>query len=92
MTDDYKKYSNYYVEKHIKTNVIFYANHNYIMEKNLWKTLHDKNILKLFLRTKSPEGTKKPNQSWRTQNFSYKIKDWVNLAFLKNTKHQIIYQ
>uniref|UniRef100_A0A8C3ATD4 alpha-N-acetylgalactosaminide alpha-2,6-sialyltransferase n=1 Tax=Cyclopterus lumpus TaxID=8103 RepID=A0A8C3ATD4_CYCLU len=41
MTEDYKKYSNYYVE-HVKTKVIFYANHDYDLEKNLWKKLHNK--------------------------------------------------
>ncbi|XP_017288967.1 alpha-N-acetylgalactosaminide alpha-2,6-sialyltransferase 1 [Kryptolebias marmoratus] len=63
MTENYKKYSNYYVEKHLKTNVIFYANHDYIMEKNLWKRLHDKKILKLYQGIKSPEETEKPKQT-----------------------------
>nr|XP_015818342.2 alpha-N-acetylgalactosaminide alpha-2,6-sialyltransferase 1 [Nothobranchius furzeri] len=53
MTEDYRKYSNYYVERHQKTNVIFYANHDYILEKNLWTSLHVRKILKLFMRTGS---------------------------------------
>ncbi|XP_047233607.1 alpha-N-acetylgalactosaminide alpha-2,6-sialyltransferase 1-like [Girardinichthys multiradiatus] len=53
ITEDYKKYSNYYVEKHLKSKVIFYANHDLVMEKNLWKQLHDKNIIKLYQRTES---------------------------------------
>ncbi|XP_032431204.1 alpha-N-acetylgalactosaminide alpha-2,6-sialyltransferase 1-like isoform X1 [Xiphophorus hellerii] len=51
ITEDYKKYSCYYAERHLKTNVIFYSNHDYIMEKNLWKRLHDKKIIKLYQRT-----------------------------------------
>lgn len=50
MTEDYRKYSNYYAEKH-KSNVIFYANHDYILEKNLWKSLHERKIMKLYQRT-----------------------------------------
>ncbi|MEQ2278248.1 hypothetical protein XENORESO_014941, partial [Xenotaenia resolanae] len=55
MTEDYRKYSSYYAEKHHKTNVVFYANHDYILEKNLWKSLHDKKIIKLFQRTGSQD-------------------------------------
>ena len=57
MTEDYKKYSNYYFEKNAKTRVVFYANHDYIMEKNMWKSLHDSKILKLYQRTDSETGT-----------------------------------
>ncbi|MED6259336.1 hypothetical protein ATANTOWER_021148, partial [Ataeniobius toweri] len=53
ITEDYKKYSNYYVEKHLKSKVIFFANHDLVMEKDLWKQLHDKNIIKLYQRTES---------------------------------------
>nr|XP_040032581.1 alpha-N-acetylgalactosaminide alpha-2,6-sialyltransferase 1-like [Gasterosteus aculeatus aculeatus] len=53
MTEDYAKYSNYYCERDIKTKVIFYANHDYHMEKRLWKKLHDSKILKLYQRTKT---------------------------------------
>ncbi|KAF1373673.1 hypothetical protein PFLUV_G00241390 [Perca fluviatilis] len=62
MTEDYKKYSTYYFEKNIKTPVILYANHDYILEKNLWKKLHDSKIIKLYQRTESETGTKKPKQ------------------------------
>uniref|UniRef100_A0A3Q3FI74 alpha-N-acetylgalactosaminide alpha-2,6-sialyltransferase n=1 Tax=Kryptolebias marmoratus TaxID=37003 RepID=A0A3Q3FI74_KRYMA len=62
MTPDYSKYSNYYFERYTKTHVVFYANHDYILEKNLWKKLHDKKILKLFQRTKSEAVTEKPKQ------------------------------
>ncbi|XP_032431223.1 alpha-N-acetylgalactosaminide alpha-2,6-sialyltransferase 1-like [Xiphophorus hellerii] len=60
MTDDYSKYSNYYFQKYLKTNVIFFANHDYIMEKNLWKSFHEKKIMKLFQKTKPQEKTEKP--------------------------------
>uniref|UniRef100_G3NFF4 alpha-N-acetylgalactosaminide alpha-2,6-sialyltransferase n=1 Tax=Gasterosteus aculeatus aculeatus TaxID=481459 RepID=G3NFF4_GASAC len=53
MTEDYAKYSNYYCERDIKTKVIFYANHDYHMEKRLWKKLHDSKILKLYQRTET---------------------------------------
>ncbi|XP_039644414.1 alpha-N-acetylgalactosaminide alpha-2,6-sialyltransferase 2-like isoform X2 [Perca fluviatilis] len=62
MTEDYKKYSTYYFEKNIKTPVILYANHDYILEKNMWKKLHDSKIIKLYQRTESETGTKKPKQ------------------------------
>ncbi|XP_054899131.1 alpha-N-acetylgalactosaminide alpha-2,6-sialyltransferase 1-like [Poeciliopsis prolifica] len=60
MTDDYSKYSNYYFQKYLKTNVVFYANHDYIMEKNLWKSFHERKIMKLFQKTKPQEETEKP--------------------------------
>ncbi|CAI5658437.1 unnamed protein product [Oreochromis niloticus] len=60
MTDEYMKYSNYYVQKYIKTKVIFYANHDYILEKNTWKDLHNRTIIKLYQRTEPESGTEKP--------------------------------
>lgn len=62
MTEDYRKYSNYYVERFIKSNVVFYINHDYIMEKNLWKSFHDREIIKLFQRTESEKGTGTPKK------------------------------
>ncbi|XP_047233470.1 alpha-N-acetylgalactosaminide alpha-2,6-sialyltransferase 1-like isoform X2 [Girardinichthys multiradiatus] len=58
MTDDYSKYSNYYAEKRLGSEVIFYMNHDLILEKNLWKSFHNKKILKLYQRTGS-KGAKK---------------------------------
>uniref|UniRef100_A0AAZ1XNJ4 alpha-N-acetylgalactosaminide alpha-2,6-sialyltransferase n=1 Tax=Oreochromis aureus TaxID=47969 RepID=A0AAZ1XNJ4_OREAU len=52
MTDDYVKYPNYYVEKNM-TKVIFYINHDYILEKNTWKDLHNRKIIRLYQRTES---------------------------------------
>ncbi|XP_037547453.1 alpha-N-acetylgalactosaminide alpha-2,6-sialyltransferase 1 [Nematolebias whitei] len=57
ITEDYSKYSNYYVEKTRKTEIVFYANHDFILEKDLWKSFHDKKILKLYQRTE-PQGEK----------------------------------
>ncbi|KAM4526361.1 alpha-N-acetylgalactosaminide alpha-2,6-sialyltransferase 1-like [Fundulus diaphanus] len=58
MTEDYYKYSSYYVEKHQKSEVIFYANHDLNLEKDLWKSFHGKKILKLYQRTGSQEAEK----------------------------------
>lgn len=62
MTEDYQKYSNYYVERNIKTHVIFYINHDYILEKNLWAKLHKSKVMKLYQRTDSETETEKPNK------------------------------
>ncbi|XP_054455504.1 alpha-N-acetylgalactosaminide alpha-2,6-sialyltransferase 1-like, partial [Anoplopoma fimbria] len=62
ITEDFRKYSTYYVEKHIKTKVILYSNHDYILEKNVWKKLHDSKILKLYQRLESETGTKSPSK------------------------------
>lgn len=56
MTEDYNKYSSYYAEKHF-SEVIFYINHDLILEKNLWKSFHDKKILKLYQRNGSGKQT-----------------------------------
>ncbi|KAM9425818.1 alpha-N-acetylgalactosaminide alpha-2,6-sialyltransferase 1-like [Pholidichthys leucotaenia] len=53
ISEDYKKYSNYYFERNI-TEIIFYMNHDYLMEKDLWKDLHNRNIIKLYQRS-TPE-------------------------------------
>ncbi|KAI3364771.1 hypothetical protein L3Q82_000982 [Scortum barcoo] len=61
MTEDFKKYSNYYFER-IKTNIVFYANHDYILEKNVWKQLHDSKIMRLYQRTDPEPRTEKPTK------------------------------
>lgn len=48
MTENYSEYSNYYYDRGAKTKVIFYANHDYIMEMKLWKKLHDLNLIKFY--------------------------------------------
>ncbi|XP_073345265.1 alpha-N-acetylgalactosaminide alpha-2,6-sialyltransferase 1-like [Pagrus major] len=59
MTETYEKYSNYYFEK-TKTSVIFYANHDYILEKNLWAKLHNSKTIRLYQRADSETGTEEP--------------------------------
>ncbi|XP_061564829.1 alpha-N-acetylgalactosaminide alpha-2,6-sialyltransferase 1-like [Cololabis saira] len=61
MTEGYKKYSNYYFEKLVKSNVIFFINHDYNMEKDLWKSLHDRKIIKLYQGTGSHDEGEKLN-------------------------------
>ncbi|KAK9530161.1 hypothetical protein VZT92_011683 [Zoarces viviparus] len=56
MTEDFRKYSTYYVEK-FKSNVVLYPNHDYIMEKNLWKRLHDSKIINLYQKTLPEKGS-----------------------------------
>ncbi|XP_071760416.1 alpha-N-acetylgalactosaminide alpha-2,6-sialyltransferase 1-like [Centroberyx gerrardi] len=50
MTEDYSKYPNYYMEKRAKTHVVFYLNHDYLMEMNTWKKLHNTKIIRLYQR------------------------------------------
>ncbi|XP_054624921.1 alpha-N-acetylgalactosaminide alpha-2,6-sialyltransferase 1-like isoform X5 [Dunckerocampus dactyliophorus] len=51
MTQDYAKYSNYYFERGGKSRVVFYANHDYVLEMKTWKKLHDSKIMRLYQRT-----------------------------------------
>lgn len=48
ITEDHKSYNNYYFENGVKTHMIFYINHDYVLEKNTWKHLHDAKIMKLY--------------------------------------------
>ncbi|XP_041672067.1 alpha-N-acetylgalactosaminide alpha-2,6-sialyltransferase 2-like [Cheilinus undulatus] len=57
MTEDYEKYNNHYYENNVTTQVIFYSNHDYILEKNTWKKLHDIKIIRLYQRMGSKKGT-----------------------------------
>nr|XP_029132618.1 alpha-N-acetylgalactosaminide alpha-2,6-sialyltransferase 1-like isoform X1 [Labrus bergylta] len=57
ITEDFKKYNNYYFENNVKTNIIFFVNHDYILEKNEWKKLHDTKIMRLYQRPDSRMGT-----------------------------------
>ncbi|NXP92566.1 SIA7A sialyltransferase, partial [Passerina amoena] len=50
ITEGYEKYSDHYYDKNWKK-LIFYINHDFNLEKQLWKRLHDENIMKLYLRT-----------------------------------------
>ncbi|XP_045550701.1 alpha-N-acetylgalactosaminide alpha-2,6-sialyltransferase 1 isoform X2 [Salmo salar] len=63
ITEDHSKYPNYYAERHSKTRVIFYANHDYNLEIKTWKKLHDTEIIRLYQRQESPERkTGKPTE------------------------------
>ncbi|XP_057708492.1 alpha-N-acetylgalactosaminide alpha-2,6-sialyltransferase 1-like isoform X2 [Corythoichthys intestinalis] len=53
MTRDYAKYSNYYYQKHDKSRVIFYANHDYMMEMETWEKLHNSKIIRLYQRSEN---------------------------------------
>ncbi|XP_041830188.1 alpha-N-acetylgalactosaminide alpha-2,6-sialyltransferase 1-like isoform X2 [Melanotaenia boesemani] len=64
ITEDYNKYSNYYFQKRIKSDLIFYINHDYNLEKDLWKSLHDRKIINLYQRTGPQEETEKLKESW----------------------------
>lgn len=49
ITADYQKYPNYYYDtKHTK--LVFFANHDYRLEMNTWKKLHDDKHIWLYLR------------------------------------------
>uniref|UniRef100_A0A8C5MLV6 alpha-N-acetylgalactosaminide alpha-2,6-sialyltransferase n=1 Tax=Leptobrachium leishanense TaxID=445787 RepID=A0A8C5MLV6_9ANUR len=50
MTEDYKSYSDHYYDKN-KTKTILYVNHDFLLEIELWRNLHRKNIIKLYQRT-----------------------------------------
>lgn len=65
MTEDYKKYSNYYFERNVKTSVTFYGNHDYMLEMQTWKKLHDSKILNLYQRA-GETGTLSPAETGGT--------------------------
>ncbi|NXX86614.1 SIA7A sialyltransferase, partial [Urocolius indicus] len=50
ITEDHKKYSDHYYDKDWKP-LIFYTNHDFNLEKQVWKKLHDENIMKLYQRS-----------------------------------------
>ncbi|XP_018090864.1 alpha-N-acetylgalactosaminide alpha-2,6-sialyltransferase 2 isoform X2 [Xenopus laevis] len=49
ITPDYNRYSDHYYERQ-KVPLEFYANHDMIMEMQLWGRLHDRGIIKLYKR------------------------------------------
>ncbi|XP_029102820.1 alpha-N-acetylgalactosaminide alpha-2,6-sialyltransferase 1-like [Scleropages formosus] len=57
VTADYSKYSNYYYDK-LKAKVTFYGNHDYNLEMNLWKKLHDSEIIRLYQRQEDTEDSR----------------------------------
>ncbi|RLV99299.1 hypothetical protein DV515_00009992 [Chloebia gouldiae] len=50
ITEGHEKYSDHYYDKDWKK-LIFYINHDFNLEKQVWKRLHDENIMKLYMRT-----------------------------------------
>ncbi|NWQ96916.1 SIA7A sialyltransferase, partial [Burhinus bistriatus] len=50
ITEGHKKYSDHYYDKDWKP-LIFYTNHDFNLEKQVWKKLHDENIMKLYQRS-----------------------------------------
>uniref|UniRef100_A0A8C6YHZ5 alpha-N-acetylgalactosaminide alpha-2,6-sialyltransferase n=1 Tax=Naja naja TaxID=35670 RepID=A0A8C6YHZ5_NAJNA len=50
ITEGYQKYSDHYYDKERKR-LIFYTNHDFNLERNVWKQFHDANIMKLYQRT-----------------------------------------
>ncbi|XP_063208259.1 alpha-N-acetylgalactosaminide alpha-2,6-sialyltransferase 1 isoform X2 [Chroicocephalus ridibundus] len=50
ITEGHEKYSDHYYDKDWKR-LIFYTNHDFNLEKRVWKKLHDENIMKLYQRS-----------------------------------------
>ncbi|XP_067403715.1 alpha-N-acetylgalactosaminide alpha-2,6-sialyltransferase 1 isoform X2 [Emydura macquarii macquarii] len=50
ITDGYQKYSDHYYDKERKR-LIFYTNHDFDLERRVWKNLHDANVMKLYQRS-----------------------------------------
>lgn len=50
ITEGHEKYSDHYYDKEWKR-LIFYINHDFSLEKQVWKRLHDENIMKLYQRS-----------------------------------------
>ncbi|XP_029977828.1 alpha-N-acetylgalactosaminide alpha-2,6-sialyltransferase 1-like [Sphaeramia orbicularis] len=62
ITENHKDFSNYYAERNIKTHVVFYINHDYNLEKNTWKKLHDSKIIKLYQRSNPQTVAEEPKK------------------------------
>ncbi|NXW53137.1 SIA7A sialyltransferase, partial [Eurystomus gularis] len=50
ITEGHEKYSDHYYDKD-KKRLVFYINHDFKLEKQVWKKLHDENIMKLYQRS-----------------------------------------
>ncbi|XP_019349727.2 alpha-N-acetylgalactosaminide alpha-2,6-sialyltransferase 1 isoform X1 [Alligator mississippiensis] len=50
ITEGYNKYSDHYYDK-VWKRLIFYVNHDFDLERRVWKKLHDENIMKLYQRS-----------------------------------------
>uniref|UniRef100_A0A8C6ULJ6 alpha-N-acetylgalactosaminide alpha-2,6-sialyltransferase n=1 Tax=Neogobius melanostomus TaxID=47308 RepID=A0A8C6ULJ6_9GOBI len=65
ISDDHRKYSNYYYERGANTHVTFFGNHNYNMEKDLWKIFHELKIINLYSGESDPTEPTAPKQNRR---------------------------
>ncbi|NWT07639.1 SIA7A sialyltransferase, partial [Vireo altiloquus] len=50
ITEGHERYSDHYYDKEWKR-LIFYVNHDFNLEKQVWKRLHEENIMKLYQRS-----------------------------------------
>ncbi|NXN96750.1 SIA7A sialyltransferase, partial [Rhinopomastus cyanomelas] len=50
ITEGHEKYSDHYYDA-VWKRLVFYINHDFTLEKQVWKKLHNENILKLYQRT-----------------------------------------
>ncbi|XP_019398364.1 PREDICTED: alpha-N-acetylgalactosaminide alpha-2,6-sialyltransferase 1 [Crocodylus porosus] len=50
ITEGYNKYSDHYYDK-VWKRLIFYTNHDFDLERRVWKKLHDEKIMKLYQRS-----------------------------------------
>uniref|UniRef100_A0A8C8SUC1 alpha-N-acetylgalactosaminide alpha-2,6-sialyltransferase n=1 Tax=Pelusios castaneus TaxID=367368 RepID=A0A8C8SUC1_9SAUR len=50
ITDNYQKYSDHYYDKEWNR-LIFYTNHDFDLERRVWRKLHDANVMKLYQRS-----------------------------------------
>ncbi|NXF73271.1 SIA7A sialyltransferase, partial [Sclerurus mexicanus] len=50
ITEGHEKYSDHYYDKDWKR-LVFYINHDFKLEKQVWKKLHDENIMMLYQRS-----------------------------------------
>ncbi|XP_064007013.1 alpha-N-acetylgalactosaminide alpha-2,6-sialyltransferase 1 isoform X1 [Pogoniulus pusillus] len=50
ITEGHEKYSDHYYDLSWKR-LVFYSNHDFNLEKRVWKKLHDENIMKLYQRS-----------------------------------------
>ncbi|XP_036428273.1 alpha-N-acetylgalactosaminide alpha-2,6-sialyltransferase 1-like [Colossoma macropomum] len=57
ITADHHKYSNYYFDTGVKTSVVFFINHDYNLEIQTWKKLHDSGIINLYQRKENLKET-----------------------------------
>ncbi|NXN12585.1 SIA7A sialyltransferase, partial [Indicator maculatus] len=50
ITEGHQRYSDHYYDRTWKR-LVFYSNHDFNLEKQVWKRLHDENIIKLYQRS-----------------------------------------